>query len=208
MKKAFLFLLAITALIMGSFVLSGHRTDGYQAGDKATDFKLKNIDGNEMSLADFKDAKGFILVFTCNHCPCAAKYEDRMIALDKKYKPLGYPVIAINSLDIVQYPVESLSRMKARASFKKYTYPYLSDESQEVAQTYGAFSTPYTFVLKKSENDLIVKYTGAIDDNMWEPKSIKEKYVEKAVDELLAGKKVSTATTTAFGCTINIRKKG
>jgi peroxiredoxin len=98
--------------------------------------------------------------------------------------------------------------MKARAAYKKYTYPYLSDESQEVALAYGVSSTPYTFVVKKSENDLIVKYTGTIDDNMWEPKSIKEKYVENAVEELLAGKKVSTTTTTAFGCTINIRKKG
>ena len=192
---------------MGSFVLSQQHSNGYQVGDKASDFKLKNIDGNDLSLADFKEVKGFILVFTCTHCPCAAKYEDRIIALDKKYKALGYPVVAINSLDIVQYPMESLIRMKGRASLKKYTFPYLSDENQEVAVTYGAATTPYIFVLKKSENGLWVKYTGAIDDNMWEPQSIKEKYVEKAVDQLLAGKDVMTSNTTAFGCTINIRKR-
>jgi peroxiredoxin len=208
MKNTSLILWVITAFVMGSFALSRQQTIGYQVGDKAADFRLKNIDGNELALADFKEAKGFILVFTCNHCPCAAKYEDRIIALDKKYKTLGYPVIAINSLDVVQYPVESLARMKARAAFKKYSFPYLSDENQEVAISYGAPTTPYVFVLKKLENNLVVQYTGAIDDNMWEPKSIKEKYVENAIDQLLEGKKVVTASTTAFGCTINIRKKG
>jgi peroxiredoxin len=180
---------------------------GYLVGDRAADFKLQNVDGQYLSLSDMKSAKGFIVLFICNHCPCVAKYEDRIMALDKKYKPLGYPVVAINSLDVVQYPQESLVRMKSRAKFKNYEFPYLSDAEQSVVKTYGAPTTPYVYILQKSNNQLVVRYTGGIDDCMERATAVKEKYVENAVNQLLEGKQVDKSSAATLGCTISIRKK-
>ena len=175
---------------------------GYNIGDKAMDFKLKNTDGKMVSLADYKEAKGYIVVFTCNHCPFAKAYEDRIIALDKKYRPLGYPVIAINPNDPNAIAEDNYTTMQERAKAKNYTFPYLVDSTQNIAKTYGATRTPHVFVLQKSGTDNIVKYIGAIDDNTDDAAAVKEKYVENAVDALLAGKPVTTTTTKAIGCGI------
>jgi peroxiredoxin len=179
---------------------------GYEVGSKATDFKLKNIDDKEVSLADFKEAKGFIVVFTCNHCPFSKKYENRLIALDKRFKRQGYPVIAINPNDEVSHPEDSFEKMKERAKEKGFTFPYLRDESQQIATTYGAAKTPHVYILKKEGADLVVKYIGAIDDNSDNEKEVKEKYVESAVNNLLAGKEVSPSLTKAIGCGIKWKK--
>src|ERR1700760_4284005 len=127
MKKVTL----IIASLMMLFAFKPEGT-GYKAGDKATDFKLKNIDGKMVSLADYKDAKGFIVVFTCNHCPFAKKYEDRVEALDKKYKSLGYPVVAINPNDPNEVPEDNYMGMQNRAKEKGFTFPYLVDETQNI----------------------------------------------------------------------------
>src|SRR5690606_30003035 len=124
---------------------------GYKIGDEATDFKLENIDGNQVSLADYPDAKGFIVIFTCNHCPYAVAYEDRIIALDEKYKPLGYPVIAINPNDPEVQPEDSMEEMRKRAAEKGFTFPYLLDLGQEIYPQYGATKTPHVFLLNKEE---------------------------------------------------------
>ena len=158
-----------------------------------------------VSLADYKDAKGFIVVFTCNHCPVAKAYEDRVIALDNKYRPLNYPVIAINPNDPTIVPEDDFATMQQRAKAKNYGFPYLVDGTQNIAKTYGATCTPHVFVLQKSGSDYIVKYIGAIDDNRDDPAAAKEKYVESAVDALLAGKPVPTTTTKAIGCGIKWR---
>lgn len=179
---------------------------GYKVGDTAADFKLKNVNNKEVSLADYKDAKGFIVVFTCNHCPFSVKYEDRIIALDKKYRTQGYPVIAINPNDATQYPDDNFDNMKKRAREKKFSFPYLQDESQSIAGTYGATRTPHVFVLKKEAKGNIVKYIGAIDDNSDDAGAVKEKYVENAVDALLAGKEATPNFTKAIGCTIKWKK--
>jgi peroxiredoxin len=189
--------IAATVLLM-SFALS----PGYKVGDKVADFKLKNIDGKMVSLADFKEAKGFIITFTCNHCPFAKAYEDRIIALNKLYAPKGYPVIAINPNDPKQVEEDSFVKMQERARSKNFTFPYLMDETQDIAHAYGAAHTPHVFILQKSGNDYIVKYIGAIDDNSDDAAAVKEKYVESAVNELLAGKPVSQPTTKAIGCSI------
>jgi len=175
---------------------------GYNIGDKAIDFKLKNIDNKMVSLADYKDAKGFIVVFTCNHCPFAKAYEDRIIALDTKYRTKGYPVIAINPYDPTAVAEDNFETMQQRAKAKNYAFPYLVDETQNIAKTYGATRTPHVFVLQKSGTDYIVKYEGAIDDNSDDASAVKEKYVENAVDALLSGKPVTTTTTKAIGCGI------
>lgn len=175
---------------------------GYQPGDTAQEFKLKNVDGNMLSLAEYANSKGCIVVFTCNHCPFSKLYEDRIIALDKKYKSLGFPVIAINSNDPVQYPDDSYDNMIKRSEEKGFTFPYLFDESQEIAKNYGAERTPHVFVLERAGVAFVVKYIGAIDNNSKEEASADQKYVENAVDELLNGSEVTVKTTKAVGCGI------
>ncbi len=186
-------------------VLASFTGTGYNVGDKAIDFKLKNVDGKMVSLADYKDAKGFIVVFTCNHCPVAKAYEDRVIALNAKYASQGYPVIAINPTDPSKIDEDSYANMQQRAKDKNYTFPYLVDETDNVSHTYGATRTPHVFVLQKSGSDYLVKYIGAIDDNSDDASAVKVKYVEDAVNSLLAGKPISTPSTKAIGCGIKWR---
>ena len=198
MKK--ITLLAIVFIALSSFTYH----QGLHVGDIAPDFKLQNIDGKMVSMADFKDAKGFIVIFTCNHCPFSVKYENRIGALDKKYKKLGYHLIAINPNDAEQYPDESFENMKKRAKEKKFKFPYLHDETQMTTRLYGATKTPDVFLLNKEGENLILKYTGAIDDNANEPQNVKQTYLEDAVDALLANKPIEVAYTKIFE---NFQKK-
>jgi peroxiredoxin len=156
MKKTILGLLCIVAL--GAATLS---TNGYQVGDTAEDFSLMGVDDQEHSLADYKNAKGFVVIFTCNHCPYSVAYEDRIIALHAKYGE-DYPVIAINPNDPVSYPSDNFENMKLRALEKGFTFDYLFDDGQEVYPQYGATKTPHVFLLDK---DLTVQYIGAIDNS-------------------------------------------
>ncbi len=176
--------------------------DGYQIGDVATDFSLPNVDGKMVSLSDFADAKGFIVIFTCNTCPYSVAYEDRIIALDNKYCEKGYPVIAINSNDPAAIDGDELSDMKVRAEEKGFIFPYLQDVGQQIYPQYGATKTPHVFVLQKDGADNIVRYIGAIDDSSRNPKKVKKRYVEQAVDALLAGESPATTKTKAIGCSI------
>jgi peroxiredoxin len=177
---------------------------GYKVGDTASDFKLKNIDDQYISLANYNDAKGFIVIFTCNHCPYAKAYEDRIIALNTKYAALGYPVIAINPNNPKVQPEDSFEEMKIRATEKGFAFPYLFDEGQQVYPQYGATKTPHVFILQKNGSDNIVKYIGTIDNNYTDANDVSEKYVEAAVDALLAGKEVNQTNTLAIGCSIKV----
>lgn len=178
--------------------------DGYSVGDAATDFSLLNIDGKKVSLVDFSSAKGFIVIFTCNHCPFSKAYEDRIIALNEKYADLGYPVIAINPNDPESYEEDSFDNMKKRAAEKSFTFPYLVDE-KGIGQQYGAARTPHVFVLKKEGGKNIVKYIGAIDDNAQDAAGASKKYVEDAVNNLINNKPVVVTSTKAIGCAIKWR---
>ncbi|NJM79986.1 MAG: thioredoxin family protein [Flavobacterium sp.] len=188
--------------LLSAFTINEVTTSGYEVGDKATDFKLKNIDDKQVSLSDYKATKGFIVVFTCNHCPFAIAYEDRIIALDKKYKKLGYPVIAINPNNPEVQEKDSFELMKVRAKEKGFTFPYLFDEGQKIYPQYGATKTPHVYILQKTKEGNIVKYIGAIDDNHSDESAVKVKYVENAVDALLKNKEVSVKMTKAIGCSI------
>ena len=175
---------------------------GYEVGDIATDFKLKNIDNKIVSMADYKNAKGFIVIFTCNTCPYSIAYEDRIIALDKKYSSKGYPVIAINPNDPAVSSGDSFEAMKIRAKEKGFTFPYLFDDGQKIYPQYGASKTPHVYLLKKENKKLKVMYIGAIDNNSHNPSAVTKRYTEDAVDALLAGKIPSKNYTRAIGCTI------
>jgi peroxiredoxin len=179
---------------------------GYKVGDVAADFKLKNVDQKTVSLSDYAAAKGFIVVFTCNHCPYAKAYESRIIALDKKYASKGYPVIAINPNDPIVVPADNFEAMQVRAKEKGFTFPYLFDDGQKVYPQYGATKTPHVFLLNKENGKNIVRYIGAIDDNYADANDVSNKYVEAAVDALLANQPIAQTTTVAIGCSIKAQK--
>ena len=177
---------------------------GIQPGDKASDFDLKSVDGKNYSLASFKDAKGFIVVFTCNSCPFAVMYEDRIVELSKKYHKKGYQVIAINPNDPEVKPDDSFEKMKVRAKDKGFDFPYLFDEGQTVYPAYGATKTPHVFLLDKNH---IVKYIGAIDDNAEDASQVEEKYLENAIAAIDKGNEPVPSVTKAIGCSIKVKSK-
>ena len=208
MKKAKFSLAHALSLLMAILLMAAMpvRNNGYQVGDTATDFKLKNVDGKMVSMKDYKDAKGFIVTFTCNTCPYSVAYEDRIIALHQKYAKKGYPVIAINPNDVAASPKDSYTHMQKRAKDKKFPFPYLIDETQEITKAYGASRTPHLYVVQKQKDGTFkVAYIGAIDDNSRAPEKAQKKYAEEALNELVAGKAVSQPTTKAIGCTIKWR---
>ena len=178
--------------------------NGYDIGALAADFNLENIDGSFVSLSDFSESKGFIVVFTCNTCPYAVAYEDRIEALNKKYAKKGYPVIAIMPNNTEIKPGDSLDAMRKRANKKGFTFPYLIDREQAVFPQYGATKTPHVYVLQKNNEMLTVRYIGAIDDNYKDADKVVLKYVEDAVDALLMNRQVPVSKTRAIGCSIKI----
>lgn len=191
-------------LVAGTLMMSTTIADpGLKVGDTAPDFRLKNIDGKMVSLQDFKKAKGFIVTFTCNTCPYAVMYEDRLIELNKKMSAKGYPVIAIQPNDPAMSSGDSFSKMQQRAKDKKFSFPYLLDEGQQVFPKYGATRTPHIFVLDKT---LKVRYIGAIDDNSQDETAVTRKYVEEAIAAIDAGKEPETTFTKAVGCGIKVKK--
>src|SRR6187402_3035407 len=201
MKKLSFFLLFVAVFFATAF--SSDVPTPFKIGVKATDFKLKSVDGKMYGMGDYKDAKGFIVVFTCNHCPFAKKYEDRINALAKKYKPQGYVLLAINPNDPALEPDDSFESMKIRAKEKGFAFPYLFDEGQKIYPQYGATKTPHAFLLDKNR---VVKYIGAIDDNVDSASDVKEKYLENAIAALESGKTPSPETTKAIGCSIKAKK--
>lgn len=197
-------LLSIIALMVVTTAFTSDR-NGYKVGDIATDFSLENIDGSMVSLADYKDAKGFIVIFTCNTCPYAVAYEDRIVALDKKYASKGFPVIAIMPNNTEVKPGDSMDNMKARAKAKGFTFPYLMDKDQSIYPQYGATKTPHVYLLERTKRGNEVKYIGAIDDNYQDANAVTTRYVENAVDALLGDKTIETTETRAIGCSIKVK---
>lgn len=175
---------------------------GYSIGDTATDFKLKDVNGKMVSLSSYKDAKGYIVVFTCNTCPFAVASEDRLVALDKEFKTKGYPVIAINPNNPKVQPDDTFELMQQKAKEAGFTFPYLYDEKQEIYAVYGATKTPHVYLLQKENGKNVVKYIGAIDDNVRDAAAVKDRFLANAVNELLAGKEVTVKETKAIGCSV------
>jgi peroxiredoxin len=168
-------------------------------GSRAPGFSLPAVDGKFYSLNSFTDKKILIVIFSCNHCPYVQAYEDRIIAIQKEFEKDGVQIVAINSNDDVKYPDDSFEEMKKRATDKKFNFPYLRDETQEVAKAYGASHTPQIFLFDENRK---LKYEGKIDDNWQEPNKVKSKYLRDAIEELLGGKEVAVPETFSIGCTI------
>lgn len=178
---------------------------GLKPGDNAVKFSLKNVDGSTISLSDYSDQKGVILVFTCNPCPFAKAYEQRIIQLHEKYADQGFPVVAINPNDEDVSPEDSFDKMIARAGEKGYPFPYLKDETQEIYKAYGASRTPHIFLLKNKGGKFKVAYIGAVDDNAMDATAVLNRYLEKAIGAVLSGDKPEPATTKAIGCVIKTK---
>lgn len=204
MRKIVKLFSVFALVIFASAFTNNTVSTGYDVGDVIEDFKLKNIDGKMVSLSDYKDAKGFIITFTCNTCPYAIAYEDRIIALDKKYAPKGYPVIAINPNNPDAKPGDNYEAMQQRAKEKGFTFPYLVDEGQKIYPKFGATKTPHNYVVEKTKKGLVVKYIGAIDDSSRNAEAVTETYLEDAVDALLTGKEITRKKTKAIGCSIKV----
>ena len=171
---------------------------GYKIGEKATDFSLKNVDNSMVSLAGIDNAKGYIVVFTCNECPFAKMYEDRLIELHNEYAPKGYSVITINPNSKESNERENFASMQKRAKEKDFPFAYLVDNG-EIFSQYGAVRTPHVFLLDK---EMTVQYIGAIDNNAKDAAKVTEKYVENAISALEKGEKPSPSLTKAIGCPV------
>jgi len=174
-------------------------------GTNAPTFNLPAVDGKEVSFASFPQAKGYIVVFTCNTCPVSKAYEERIISLHKKYAPLGYPVIAINPNDPAVVSGDSFEAMKERAKSKNYPFPYLFDKDQVVTNAYGAKVTPHVFLVQHKTDQFMVVYTGAIDNDP-DNGSDKNAYLEKALKDLMEGNAPAMASTKAVGCSVKRKK--
>ncbi len=168
-------------------------------GDNLPDFNLQDVSGKNYRSRDFNDAKVLAVIFSCNHCPYVQAYEDRIIDLQNRYKQEGVSVVAINSNDAAAYPEDSFEEMIRRAKMRGFNFPYLRDEDQTAARTFGAMFTPQLFVFDEKRK---LAYIGKIDDNWREPEKVQVRYLEAAIKEILEGKEVSMPETYAVGCSI------
>ncbi|MCF8284486.1 MAG: thioredoxin family protein [Sphingobacteriales bacterium] len=200
------FKISLVVIILFSF---GFKGDQYKqtkhVGKVIPEFSLLNTDNKFVGLSNFPNAKGFIIVFTCNHCPFAKLYPERLNALNLKYTKLDVPLLAINSMDTVVYVDESFGLMREKAIRENLNFPYLYDASQTVGKSFSADHTPHAFIIWKVNNQWVIKYSGAIDDNGEHPE-IASSFIEPVLNELLANKEVSKSETASFGCRIYYRK--
>ena len=198
------YLLAMS-LCFYSLVSIAQLSQGYQIGDVVSDFSLMSTDEKMVSMADFPDTEGFIVIVSCNTCPWVHRYEQRIIDLHNKFASKGYPVIAINPNDVNRSPGDSFEAMQARAEEKQFPFTYLHDQTQEIAEAFGATYTPEVYVIEKTDQGLILKYHGAIDDSPRSAEEVEEKFVEEAIDSLLSGKPVKRSRAKGIGCSVKYK---
>lgn len=191
--KLFLFFLTIGITSFGQVTITDN-------------FSLKNVDGRMVSLGDFPMAKGFVVIFTCNHCPFAKLYPKRLNDLNEKYTKLGVPIIAISSMDTISYEEDTYLKMIQKAKKEHFNFPYLYDPTQEVAKLFHAQKTPHAFIIWRNGEHFNIVYNGAIDDNGMHPNEVENPYISMALDELLEGKTVSNPETITIGCQIYFRE--
>jgi peroxiredoxin len=174
------------------------RTVGLPIGSPAIDFDLKGVDGKVYTLQSFRDKKALVVAFTCNHCPYVKDYEDRMIQLQRDYGHKGVTLVAINSNDDKNYPEDSFEKMVERSKEKGFNFPYVRDETQDIAKRYGGICTPHVFVFDEKR---VLQYKGRIDDNR-NISLVKTSDLRNALDAMLSGKSPAVRETRPFGCSI------
>ncbi|HHU58361.1 MAG TPA: thioredoxin family protein [Bacteroidales bacterium] len=174
-------------------------------GDKAPDFKLRNVDNSWVALKDYSDQKGVVVIFSCNHCPYVKLYEERYVALQEEFGPRKFPLVAINSNDSTIVAEDGFSYMVQNAAEKGFNFPYLLDDKQ-LFKAYGATRTPHVYLLKNDGKHFTVAYIGAIDDNPQDASDVKDRYLAQAIEAVLKGEQPSPAETRAVGCTIKFKE--
>ena len=198
-KNLFFFITLFVAFALSSYT-------GIKKKSDISNFKLKSATTNKwVSLSDYKDAKGFIIIFTSNKCPMAKFYSQRLNQMYGKYKKFGVPLIAINSMDTLAYADESFRKMQLKVKKENLNFHYLQDKMQNVAKEFKALNTPQAFVIWKVKGKFIIKYEGAIDDNAGEIEKVKNHYLTDAVYQLLKGNEVQVPKSESFGCKIFYR---
>jgi len=202
MKRSTILGLVLIALCAGTTLAA----DGLALGDRApmADVAMKGTDGREHSIADARGEKGTLVVFTCNACPWAKAWEERIVALGNHAQEEGIGVIAINANDPKVVADDGFAEMQSRAEERGMTYPYVVDSTSEIARAFGATRTPEAFLFDASGK---LVYHGTIDDNAQEPDKVEKRYLEDAVDAVLAGSAIPVAETKALGCGIKFRAK-
>lgn len=194
----------LLVLLLGVFALSGFR--GVVEKEKTIkDFSLRDQNGFEVSLASFPDAKGFIIVFSCNHCPFAKLYTARLNELASRFSKQGVPLLVINPMDTVMYEEEGFNNMRIRAEKEHFAFSYLLDATQSVARDFQAKHTPQAYVIWKDNDRWVVRYSGAIDSNGEHPE-LATPFVVQAVEALLHGEQPKVNSTTTLGCRIQYRR--
>jgi len=170
-----------------------------QTGDKAPDFKLPATDGKTYSLADFKAAKVLVVFFTCNHCPFVTGSDEVTRATVQRFKDQGVAFIGINSNSEATHPEDDFATMAKRMKEHNFPWVYARDKSQDIAKAYGALRTPHFYVF-----DLACKlvYTGRGVDNPRNTAEMKTNDLERALEEVLAGKAVNVPLTNPIGCNV------
>jgi len=172
-------------------------------GAVAPDFNLPGVDGRDLCLSTLADRKVVVVLFTCNHCPYVQAYEERLVAIQRDFSGRGVQLIAINANETENYPEDDLPNMIRRAKEKGYNFPYLRDETQAVADAYGAHYTPEVFLLDADRN---LRYTGCIDNNWRSAADATVHNLRDAIEAVLAGRTPTTPETQAIGCTIKWAK--
>lgn len=198
--------ITLLSVLMVSGIISHAQINTITPGTTAPAFNLPDVSGKNISFASFPEAKGYIVVFTCNTCPMSKRYEQRIMNLNAKYAKIGFPVIAINPNDPQVSSGDDFESMKALASSKKYQFPYLYDKGQVTTNAYGARTTPHIFLVERKNNTHMVVYTGAIDDDPQNEKSSKDNYLENAIEAVAEGKSPAVASTKSIGCTVKRQK--
>ena len=176
-----------------------------ELGSSAPDFKLLGVDGRYWSLSDFSKNKALVVIFMCNHCPYVIAVQDRINALAREYGPRGVAVVGINSNDTQKYPADSFEAMKVRSSEQSFAFPYLLDETQQVAREYGAVCTPDPFVFAQEGGQFVLRYHGRIDDSWKEPEKVSSRDLAQALDAILSGARPDPKQAPAMGCSIKWR---
>lgn len=199
------FRIAFLISILFSFGFKGDKNKiEKHIGISIPNFSLRNTDSTMISFSSYPSAKGFIVVFTCNHCPFAKLYPERLNNLNAKYSALNVPLIAINSMDTAVYEDESFLLMQDKSRAEKFNFPYLYDANQTVGKAFKADHTPHAFIVWKENDKWLVKYSGAIDDNGEHPE-LATSFIEPALASLLKNETIKNPETASFGCRIYYR---
>jgi peroxiredoxin len=172
--------------------------DELAIGEKAPPFELPDTDGERRSLADAEGAPATVVLWTCNHCPYALAWHDRLVEAARDYAPRGVRFFAVNSNDADRYPADSYEAMRDRVAREGWPFPYLHDESQDAARAWGARTTPHVYVL---DADHSLRYQGAPDPDYQEP-AHNASWLREAIDAVLAGEEPARPQTDPVGCSV------